>query len=247
MLNTLMGTQIPLSEVATIAPGSGPLEIAHDNQERIVKVSASLNGISLGDAAGKVEKIIAQIPHSSGTTVVLGGQINEQSESFGNMTLIFAIGLMLVFMIMASQFESLKNPFIILFSIPFTIVGVIWAFKITGLTLSVVTFVGIIMLIGIVVNNGIVLIDYANLLIARRLPMAEAIAEAGRSRLRPVLMTTFTTILGMIPMALSKGLGAELWSPLGITLIGGLLFSTLITLILMPVLYSLMNRKKSMQ
>jgi HAE1 family hydrophobic/amphiphilic exporter-1 len=244
MIQTLRGTSIPLSEVATIKPGSGPLEIAHDNQKRIVKVSASLNNISLGEAVSKVQSMVDHVDHTSGTSIVLAGQVNEQQDSFGNMSIIFLIGIMLVFMIMASQFESLKNPFIILFSIPFTLIGVIWAFEITGLTLSVVTFVGIIMLVGIVVNNGIVLVDYINLLIARNNDLNTAISEAGQSRLRPVLMTTFTTILGMIPMALSTGLGSELWSPLGITLIGGLLISTLVTLILMPVLYSLMNSKK---
>lgn len=244
LLSTLSGLQIPLSEVASVVPGSGPLEIKHENQERMVKVTADLNNISLGQASERVQSMISRLDHDASISVELGGQTVEQKESFGNMSVIFLIGIMLVFMIMAAQFESLKNPFIIIFAIPFTIVGVLWAFLFTGLTLSIVTFVGLIMLIGIVVNNGIVLVDYTNLLVARGLKIDDAISEAGRSRLRPVLMTTLTTILGMIPMAVSKGLGAEIWSPLGITMIGGLAFSTLVTLLLIPVLYSLFNRKK---
>ncbi len=147
-------------------------------------------------------------------------------------------------MIMAALFKSLKYPFIILFSVPFTITGVIGAFLITGQTLNVVTFSGLIMLMGIVVNNGIVLIDYTNLLRARGLSVSEAIMESGRSRLRPVLMTTLTTVLAMIPMALNKTMGHEVWSPLGITMIGGLLVSTVITLILVPVVYASMEAKK---
>ena len=145
---------------------------------------------------------------------------------------------------MASQFESFKDPFIILFSIPFSLVGVVIAFVITGLNLNIVTFVGVIMLMGIVVNNGIVLVDYINLLLARGYKITDAIVEAGRSRLRPVLMTSLTTILAMIPMVFSKSIGSELWGPLGITIIGGLLVSMLITLILVPCFYAVMNLRK---
>jgi HAE1 family hydrophobic/amphiphilic exporter-1 len=154
----------------------------------------------------------------------------------------FIIGLLLVFMVMASQFESFKHPFIILFSIPFTLTGVIFAFQIAGLSLSVVTFLGVIMLLGIVVNNGIVLVDYTNLLRKRGQAIEDAILNASRSRLRPVLMTSFTTMLGMIPMVMSKGIGSEIWRPLAITMIGGLLVSTLVTLILVPVIYKLFHK-----
>ena len=145
---------------------------------------------------------------------------------------------------MAAQFESFRDPFIIMFAVPVTFVGVIWAFKVTGLTLSITTFVGMIMLMGIVVNNGIVLVDYTNLLRKRGYKLYDAIQEAGRSRLRPVLMTTFTTILGMVPMATSSGMGREAYSPLGITMIGGLLVSTLITLFLVPTIYAIFHNRE---
>ncbi|MBZ0241679.1 MAG: efflux RND transporter permease subunit, partial [Bacteroidales bacterium] len=147
------------------------------------------------------------------------------------------------YMVMAAQFESFSDPLVVMLALPFTLIGVVWAFKITGLTLSVTTFIGVIMLVGIVVNNGIVLVDYINLLRKRNHSLYEAVAEAGKSRLRPVLMTTLTTILAMLPMAMSKGMGREMFSPLGITVIGGLLVSTLITLIFVPVVYTLFHRK----
>jgi multidrug efflux pump subunit AcrB len=156
--------------------------------------------------------------------------------------LILVIGILLVYMVMAAQFESFKDPFIIMFAVPFTIVGIILAFFVTGLTLSVTTFIGVIMLMGIVVNNGIVLVDYTNLLRKRGYNLTEAVLEAGRSRMRPVLMTSFTTMLGMLPMALSKGMGREMYSPLGVTIIGGLLVSTVITLILVPTIYSVFHK-----
>jgi HAE1 family hydrophobic/amphiphilic exporter-1 len=150
-------------------------------------------------------------------------------------------------MVMAAQFESFKDPFIIMFAVPFTLVGVVLAFLATGLTLSVTTFIGVIMLMGIVVNNGIVLVDYTNMLRKRGYTLYDAVAEAGRSRLRPILMTTLTTILGMLPMALSKGMGKEMYSPLGVTIIGGLLVSALVSLILIPAIYTSINEKSELK
>ena len=152
--------------------------------------------------------------------------------------------LFLIYAIMASQFESLRDPFIIMFTVPLSIIGVIWAFILTGTTLSAVTFVGIIMLLGIVVNNGIVLVDYTNLLRGRGYTIIEAIKEGGRSRLRPVLMTAITTIIGMVPMALNNGAGSEIWKPLGITVIGGLTVATLVTLLLIPAIYAIMHTRE---
>lgn len=157
------------------------------------------------------------------------------------------LGIALVYMVMAAQFESFKDPFIIMFAVPFTLVGVVLAFLATGLTLSVTTFIGVIMLMGIVVNNGIVLVDYTNMLRKRGYTLYDAVAEAGRSRLRPILMTTLTTILGMLPMALSKGMGKEMYSPLGVTIIGGLLVSALISLILIPAIYTSINEKSELK
>ena len=220
------------------------MQIERLTQQRYVKVTTNLNGISLGDGAKKAEQIIGDLDTPQGVTVSLGGQVEDQGDTFSSLTVIFVIGLLLVFMVMAAQFESLLDPFIILFAIPFTLVGVILAFLITGTTLSVVTFIGLIMLVGIVVNNGIVLVDYSNMLVRRGYSIRDAVMESGRSRLRPVLMTSMTTILGMLPMALSRGMGKELYAPLGITIIGGLLISMLVTLILVPTAYAAVHQRK---
>ncbi|MFN3556908.1 MAG: efflux RND transporter permease subunit [Bacteroidales bacterium] len=243
MISTLTGQKVPVREIATIGQVRGPLEIRREEQQRIVKVTADLDGIALGEGAMRVQQMLESFPHQPGVDIQLGGQITDQEDSFASLRLIFLAGILLVYMVMASQFESLKDPFIIIFAIPFSVIGIIWAFAITGLTLSVVTFIGAIMLLGIVVNNGIVLVDYTNMLRKRGYPLIESVKEGGRSRLRPVLMTSFTTILGMVPMALSSGMGAEMWSPLGITIIGGLLVSTVITLVLIPVIYTVFNMK----
>ena len=243
-VTNLLGQQIPLIAVADIQEKEGPVQIERLTQQRYVKVTTNLNGISLGDGAKKAEQIIADLDTPQGVTVSLGGQVEDQGDTFSSLTVIFVIGLLLVFMVMAAQFESLVDPFIILFAIPFTLVGVILAFLITGTTLSVVTFIGLIMLVGIVVNNGIVLVDYSNMLVRRGYSIRDAVMESGRSRLRPVLMTSMTTILGMLPMALSRGMGKELYAPLGITIIGGLLISMLVTLILVPTAYAALHQHK---
>lgn len=245
-VTNLRGDQIPISVFAEIKTGTGPLSIKHKAQQRTVKLMANLSEISLGEAAIQVQHLIDELEIPEGLDVELAGQLTEQDESFTDLYTIFIIGILLVYMVMAAQFESFKDPFIIMFAIPFTLVGIILAFFITGLTLSVTTFIGVIMLMGIVVNNGIVLVDYTNLLRKRGYNLTNAVLEAGRSRLRPVLMTSFTTMLGMLPMALSKGMGKEMYSPLGVTIIGGLLVSTVITLILVPTLYSIFHRKASM-
>jgi HAE1 family hydrophobic/amphiphilic exporter-1 len=241
IIGNLTGQKFPLREIATIKQVSGPLEIHREEQQRIVKVTADLDGISLGEATTRVQQMLNQLPHEQGVSVELSGQITDQGSSFASLRLIFLAGILLVYMVMAAQFESLKDPFIIIFAIPFSVIGIVWAFVVTGLTLSVVTFIGAIMLLGIVVNNGIVLVDYTNLLRKRGYKLIDAVLEGGRSRLRPVLMTSFTTILGMVPMALSTGMGAEMWSPLGITIIGRLLVSTIITLVIIPVIYTVFN------
>jgi HAE1 family hydrophobic/amphiphilic exporter-1 len=240
-ITTLTGQQVSLASVAEIKEGYAPLEIKHETQSRIVSVGANLNNITLSEGADIARNIIANADIDPTVNVKIGGKISDQEESFGDLNIIFIIGILLVYMIMASQFESLKDPFIILFAIPFSLIGVIFAFIVTGTNLNIVSFVGIIMLLGIVVNNGIVLVDYTNLLRGRGLSISNAIVEAGKSRLRPVLMTSFTTILAMVPMVFSKSIGAELWVPLGITIVGGLLVSMLITLVLIPCIYAAMN------
>ena len=164
-------------------------------------------------------------------------------ESFGDLALLLMLSLMLVYIVMAAQFESLKMPFIIMFSIPFSFSGVLLALLISGKPLSIIAALGAVLLVGIVVKNAIVLVDYINLMRDRGMPLYEAIAESGKSRLRPVLMTALTTILGMVPLAMSRGEGSEIWSPMGISVIGGLIFSTAITMVLVPVIYTLFTRK----
>jgi hydrophobe/amphiphile efflux-1 (HAE1) family protein len=237
-ITNLLGQQIPLSSVADIVEESGPIEIQRLSQQRYVKTVANLNDISLGEATRLAQQLIDETTVPEGITVEIGGQVDDQSSSFQSLYLIFFLGIALVYMVMAAQFESFKDPFIILFAIPFILVGVILAFFITDITLSVVTFIGLIMLVGIVVNNGIVLVDYTNMLRKRNYSLRDAVMEAGRSRLRPVLMTSLTTILGMLPMALSTGMGKEMYAPLGVTIIGGLFVSVLTTLILVPTMYT---------
>ena len=242
-ITNLLGQQIPLSLVADIVEKNVPLEIQRLEQERYVQTAANLNNISLGEGTELAQQLIDEYEVPQGVTVEVGGQVEDQATSFESLYLIFFLGIALVYMVMAAQFESLKDPFIIIFAIPFTLVGVILAFFITNITLSVVTFIGLIMLVGIVVNNGIVLVDYINMLRKRDYSLRDAVMEGGRSRLRPVLMTSLTTILGMLPMALSTGMGEAIYSPLGITIIGGLFVSLLTTLILVPTMYTALNHR----
>ena len=246
-LTNLLGKQVSLSSVAEIKQDVGLLEIQRESQQRFVLTTANLNDVSLGKGAKIAQAIIDDTEIPDGVSVSLGGQVVDQGESFGDLYLILFLGIALVYMVMAAQFESFKDPFIIMFAVPFTLVGVVLAFLATGLTLSVTTFIGVIMLMGIVVNNGIVLVDYTNMLRKRGYTLYDAVAEAGRSRLRPILMTTLTTILGMLPMALSKGMGKEMYSPLGVTIIGGLLVSALVSLILIPAIYTSINEKNELK
>ncbi len=240
---TPTGKTIRLGEIADVKEYWSPPNIQHKRKERIVTVSATPYKRPLGDIAKDIQTIIDQLEVPSGVTVKISGTIEEQMESFADLGMLMILSLVLVYLVMASQFESLKMPFIIMFSIPFSFSGVALALFITHTTLSIIAGIGAIMLIGIVVKNAIVLVDYINLMRDRGLELYEAIAVSGRSRLRPVLMTSATTILGMLPLAMSVGEGSEIWSPMGISVIGGLIFSTMVTLILVPVVYVLFARK----
>ena len=212
-------------------------------RERIVTVSATPYKVPLGELANNIKTGIADLDIPSGVLVDVGGAYEDMAESFADLGMLLLVSLILVYIVMAAQFESLKMPLIIMASIPFAFTGVILALLITKTTLSVIAALGAIMLVGIVVKNAIVLIDFTNLMRDRDYTLDEAITRAGRSRLRPVLMTTATTILGMLPLALSHGEGSELWRPMGITVIGGLTFSTLVTLIIVPVIYRIVVRR----
>jgi HAE1 family hydrophobic/amphiphilic exporter-1 len=185
--------------------------------------------------AGKT--IIKTMELPSGIDVQISGSYEDQQESFADLGILALLIIVLVFIVMAAQFESVTYPFIIMFSIPFAVSGVLIALFLTQTTLSVMSLLGAIMLIGIVVKNGIVLVDYITLCRERGQAIINAVVTSGKSRLRPVLMTTMTTILGMIPMAIGGGQGSEMWSPMGVAVIGGLSVSTILTLILVPVLY----------
>ena len=237
------GAIIKLDELGDVREYWGPPNIERKRRERVVKVDVTPVGVSLGElAAGLKSAIEAEVDVPGDIMIVYAGAFEDQQETFGNMVVLLLLIVMLVFVVMASQFESFSKPFIIMMAIPFSFTGVVLALLMTGTTLNMIAALGAILLVGIVVKNGIVLVDYINLMRDRGLELNEAIALSGRSRLRPVLMTTATTILGMLPMALSVGEGSEMWTPMGITVIGGLTVSTVITLIIVPVLYAMMAR-----
>lgn len=233
---------VPLKAVAEIRVAVGPAEIRRANQARVALVSANLAYGDLASAGDEVREILAGIPALPGVVASVSGQSAEMQESFNSMLFTLAMAIFLVYLVMASQFESLVHPFVILFTIPLALVGAVWALWVTGTTVSVVAFIGLIMLAGIVVNNAIVLVDLINQLRREGLDRTAAIIEAGRARLRPILMTTLTTTLGLLPMALGFGEGAEVRAPMAITVIGGLIVSTLLTLVVIPVVYSLLDR-----
>ncbi len=239
---TMSGKLVKLKTFAKVNMGLGPVEIDRKNRERIISVGCDTYKRAMSDVKKDIEKILKKLNIPKDIEINFGGEAEEQRKAFGDLGLLLIIGVILVYMVMVGQFESLKTPFIIYFSLPFAFVGVIWALLLTGTHFSMVTFMAVIMLVGVVVNNAIVLVDYANILRARGLSLLEAIKLAGRHRLRPVLMTSFTTIFGMIPLALGRGQGGEIWQAFGITAIGGLLLSSLVTLVLVPIIYSIFHK-----
>jgi len=239
---TMSGKLVKLKTFAKVNMGLGPVEIDRKNRERIISVGCDTYKRAMSDVKKDIEKILKKLNIPKDIEINFGGEAEEQRKAFGDLGLLLIIGVILVYMVMVGQFESLKTPFIIYFSLPFAFVGVIWALLLTGTHFSIVTFMAVIMLVGVVVNNAIVLVDYTNILRARGLSLLEAIKLAGRHRLRPVLMTSFTTIFGMIPLALGRGQGGEIWQAFGITAIGGLLLSSLVTLVLVPIIYSIFHK-----
>jgi len=237
------GQIIRLGEIAQIKEYWSPPTIERKRRERIVTVSFTPYKRSLTELQTEIQKAIDETTIPAGIMVQISGAIEEQMESFMDIAFLMMISLILVYLVMASQFESLKMPFIIMFSIPLAFSGVAIALFLSNTTLSVISGIGAVMLIGIVVKNAIVLVDFINLMRERGNELYEAIAMSGRSRLRPVIMTSATTILGMLPLAMSKGSGSELWSPMGIAVTGGLIFSTLVTLVLVPVIYAVFAKR----
>ena len=244
IVNPAAARPVTLDAVAEIKIARGPAEIRRIAQERVAIISANLAYGDLGAAVTDANSIIDGTPMPQGITAMVSGQNEEMQDSFRSMQFALVLAVFLVYLVMASQFESLIHPLVILFTIPLALVGAVLALFLTGTTVNVVAFIGVIMLAGIVVNNAIVLVDLINQLQAQGMEKTSAIMEAGHARLRPILMTTLTTVLGLLPMAIGFGEGSELRTPMAITVIGGLLVSTLLTLVVIPVVYSLLDRKK---
>ncbi|MDD5347376.1 MAG: efflux RND transporter permease subunit [Candidatus Omnitrophica bacterium] len=243
VISPYTGKLVRLSNFARIYETSGPLEIERKNRERVVFVQANTFQRSSGKIVEDIKKELHTLVLPQNVSVSIGGTAEEQRKAFRDLTILLSLGIFLVYMVIAAQFESLLDPFIIMFSIPFTFVGVIVAFVVTHMTLNIMSFLGMVMLMGIVVNNAIVLISYINILRARGYSMFQAVTIGGRDRLRPVLMTTITTLFGLLPLAMAQGEGSETWQPIGISMIGGLTVSTLITMIFVPTLYAVFHRK----
>jgi len=241
---TSLNTMVRLGQVASISKGEGPIQITRENQARAITVSANIIGRDLGSIVRDIKERIDDIERGlpPGYFTEFGGQYEQMQEAFIIMAGAFALATLLVYMIMASQFESFRHPFVIMFTIPLAIIGVILALLLTGRPVSLPVLIGFIMLGGIAVNNGIVLVDYINQLKRKGVEKKEAILQACSVRLRPVLITAFTTVLGMMPMALSVSEGAEMRAPMAITVIGGLVATTFLTLFVIPIIYSFFDR-----
>jgi HAE1 family hydrophobic/amphiphilic exporter-1 len=243
IVNPTSERPVTLDAVADVIVSQGPSEIRRIAQDRVAIITANVAYGDLGAAAAEANRIVGTIPMPIGISAIVSGQSEEMEDSFKSMQFALALAVFLVYLVMASQFESLIHPFVILFTIPLALVGAVLALFITGTTINIVAFIGIIMLAGIVVNNAIVLVDLINQLRDQGKARLEAILEGGTARLRPILMTSLTTTLGLLPMAMGFGEGSEVRTPMAITVIGGLTVSTLLTLVVIPVVYSLMDRK----
>jgi HAE1 family hydrophobic/amphiphilic exporter-1 len=244
------GTPYPLSNFAALKKGLGPVSINRENQSRVIHITANLaeENLRTNDVENKVREVLAaNFIAPEGVSLSYAGQWKEITETTKTYVLILTLAILLVFGVMAGQYESFKDPLINLCAIPLLAIGVIYIYLITGQPLSMFTLVGVVMLSGIVVNNGIVLVDYTNILVGRGIPVRQAVLDAGFSRLRPVLMTTLTTILGLIPMAFFPGESSTMIQPIGLTVIGGLVSSTLITLFFIPVMYSFVNEHRGLR
>ncbi len=249
LVYTPTGAGVRVRDLGTVVESSSLPQIDRKDRQRIVTVQANIYRRALNEVVLDVQQAInaTQIPSEIGVDIT--GSLEDQQESFGDLTVLLIIAVLLVYIVMASQFESLTYPFIIILSVPFAFIGSLLLLTITNIPLGIMAFIGLIMLVGMVVKNGIVLIDYINLNRERGMSIITAVVHGGRSRLRPVLMTALTTILGMVPLAIGTGQGSEIWRSLGVSIVGGMTFSTIVTLVLVPALYSIfgsygVNRKR---
>ena len=239
LVSTPTGTLVQAKSLMRVDNERGPVEIERKNLERVTRVNAELDG-TLGDAVDAVNAQLPQLRVPSDFTVGFGAEVEEQAKAFDQLKWLLLLAVILVYAVMASQYESLRDPFIIMFSIPLAAIGVVLALKLTNTAFSLQAYIGVIMLAGIVVSNAILLVDYTTTLRTRdQMELRAAVETAGRTRLRPIIMTTLTTILGLVPMSLGIGEGAELQAPLARVVIGGLAASTLITLVFVPTLYTI--------
>src|SRR5690606_29209591 len=239
---------VTLDAVADVVETIGPSEIHRADQVRVAIVSANLRDIDLGGAVREVEQMVRDANASgdglgAGVGMHIGGQGEELARSIRSLLMAFGLAVFLVYLVMASQFESLLHPFVILFTIPLALAGAVLALLLTRSPVSVVVFIGLILMVGLVVKNAIILIDKVNQLREEGVAKREALVEGARSRLRPIVMTTMCTLFGFLPLALAVGEGAEVRSPMAITVVGGLLVSTLLTLVVIPVVYDLLDRR----
>jgi hydrophobe/amphiphile efflux-1 (HAE1) family protein len=238
------GRAVRVKDIGIVTEYSSPPFIERQNRQRVVKVTSALYRASITTVVNSIWSEIDKMEVPSGVGIDIGGDAEQQQESFADLLTLLLLVVVLVYIVMATQFESLRSPFIIMLTMPFAFTGVFLALWITGQTLNLISMIGAVMLVGIVVKNGIVLVDYTNLMRDRGLSLSQAVLISGRSRLRPVLMTTLTTMLGMLPLALGIGEGAEMWTPMGVSIIGGLAFSTIITLVLIPVVYTMFGANR---
>jgi multidrug efflux pump subunit AcrB len=241
VVNT-QGALVKLGNLVEVEMAKSPIQIDRRYQERIVDVTGNVSGRDLGSVSKEIASKIAYIKVPQGFSIIMSGNIEQQNKTFSDLGVALILAILLVYMVMASQFQSLVDPFIIMFTVPLGMVGVLWALFLTGTTLSVTSFEGVIVMIGIVVSNGILLVDFTNKLRKRGIELHEAVVTAGRTRLRPILMTTLATVLGLIPLALGIG-GETSQAPLAIAVIGGLSLSTLLTLFFVPTLYTVFEEK----
>jgi HAE1 family hydrophobic/amphiphilic exporter-1 len=239
---------ISLRNVVNVAPRSGPQQIERRDRERILTISAEIEGRDLSSILSDIRIGIKRIPIPRNFEINFTGDFEEQQKAFTELLLSISLAILLVYMVMAMLYESLRDPFIVMFSVPLAVIGVVWMLLLTDTTFNMQSYIGCIMLGGIVVNNAILLVDHINLLRRRdQLNVRQAIEEAGRRRLRPILMTASTTILAMLPLAMGILEGSEAQAPMARAVVGGLLSSTLITLLVVPIVYSLFEDKKELK